>query len=162
MTTQILPSTSRTCRGLLWIRTCCIWWLPLWNPVIGCKKAMSDKVCIIFLLWKITFPFLSKLSSKLRNRLLQKLMSWKCTCFVTGRSSSSLSKFLISLGFRPAIFLLIDIMLASRHTLVISAPEYPESFLENQKRILIWVLPSSSSLKRNGMKGGIITKIVIR
>jgi hypothetical protein len=46
----------------------------------------------------------------------------KITCFVTGRSSSSLPRFLISLGLRPAIFRRIDIIEASRHTFVMSAP----------------------------------------
>ena len=40
-----------------------------------------------------------------------------------------LSRLRISLGLRPAIFLRIDIILASLQTLVISAPEYPVSFL---------------------------------
>jgi hypothetical protein len=46
----------------------------------------------------------------------------KITCFVTGRSSSSLPRFLISLGLRPAIFRRMDIIDASRHTFVMSAP----------------------------------------
>ncbi|KAH1023474.1 hypothetical protein HUJ04_012674 [Dendroctonus ponderosae] len=42
------------------------------------------------------------------------------SCAVTGRSNSSF-------GLKPQIFLLMDIIDASRHTLVTSAPEYPSS-----------------------------------
>ncbi len=128
MTIRILPSISRTCPGPLWKRTCCIWLLPLWNPE---NLSLTRN---IFIQWYLNYE------------TLVDIIFEDFTCLVTGRSSSSLSKFLISLGLSPAIFLLIDIMLASRHTLVMSAPEYPESFLRKEG-LVCWVWQLRSSCK---------------
>ena len=68
----------------------------------------------------IHFSYFSR--SSLDTDLLHFWRASRKSCLVTGMSSSSLARFLIWLGLSPAIFLLMLIMLASRHTLVMSAP----------------------------------------
>uniref|UniRef100_A0A2M3ZT37 Putative secreted peptide n=1 Tax=Anopheles braziliensis TaxID=58242 RepID=A0A2M3ZT37_9DIPT len=65
--------------------------------------------------------------SSLDTLLLHLAMASLKSCFDTGRSSSSFASCRICSGFSPAILRRIDIIDASRHTFVISAPEYPSS-----------------------------------
>ena len=103
---QTPPSTFHTCLSPLWTLTC----------YISAPLPRNPEKNRILKSWQFS------------PQLMQ------ITCLVTGMSSSSLARFLISLGLRPAIFLLMLIMLASLQTLVMSAPLYPSSFLPMDRR----------------------------
>lgn len=72
---------------------------------------------------RIHFSYFSK--SCLDTLLLHLLIASAKSCVDTGKSTSSVASWRICSGFMPAILRRIDIILASRHTFVISAPEYP-------------------------------------